>query len=136
MTILKKYFPKEWVVREYTPDYGIDLSVELFVPFDTGYITTGEHVFFQVKATEKLEMMSLSVPPRYNVERHQRFISGDFIEIQVVKYVLDTDLLVTVEKMGSAVPVVLAVIDTNTENIYCLCLNDYLEKVLIPDTPN
>ena len=49
VNILKKYFPEEWVVREYTPDYGIDLSVELFVPFDTEFITAGEHVFFQVK---------------------------------------------------------------------------------------
>jgi hypothetical protein len=28
--ILKGLLPKEWVVREYRPDYGIDLAVELF----------------------------------------------------------------------------------------------------------
>lgn len=27
--ILKQHLPKEWVVREYHPDYGIDLSIEL-----------------------------------------------------------------------------------------------------------
>ena len=27
VNLLKKYFPDSWVVREYTPDYGIDLSV-------------------------------------------------------------------------------------------------------------
>lgn len=136
VTILKEHIPKEWVVREYTPDYGIDLSIELFTPYGAGFITTGEHVFFQVKATDKLEIMNLSIPPRYNIERHPRQVSGDPVEIQVAKYVLDTDLLATVEKMGSAVPVILAVVDTNTEDIYCLCLNDYLEKVLIPNNPN
>ena len=136
VNILKKYFPEEWVVREYTPDYGIDLSVELFVPFDTEFITAGEHVFFQVKATDKLEMTNLSLSPRYNVGRGKKTVSRDSVETQVVKYVLDTDLLLTVEKMGSAVPVILAVIDTNTEDAYCLCLNDYLEKVLIPDNPD
>ena len=136
VTILKGYFPEEWVVREYTPDYGIDLSVELFVPFGSGFITAGEHVFFQVKATDKLERIKLSVPPRYNVERGKKPVSGTPVEIDVVKFVIDTDLLATVEKMGSAVPVILAVVDINTEDVYCLCLNDYLEKVLVPDDPN
>ena len=31
---------------------------------------------------------------------------------------------------------ILAVVDRSANNIYCLCLNDYLEKVLIPDEPN
>lgn len=136
VAILKEHFPKEWVVREYTPDYGIDMSVELFAPYDTGYITTGEHIFFQVKATDTLEIMNLSVSPRYNVERCQRPVTGTPVDIRVVKYVLDTDLLATVEKMGGAVPVILAVVDRSANNIYCLCLNDYLEKVLIPDEPN
>lgn len=136
VAILKEHFHKEWVVREYTPDYGIDMSVELFTPYDTGFITTGEHIFFQVKATDKLEKMNLSVPPRYNVERCQRPVTGTPVDMQVVKYVLDTDLLATVEKMGGAVPVILAVVDRSTSNIYCVCLNDYLEKVLIPDEPN
>lgn len=136
VTILKNCFPEEWVVREYSPDYGIDLSVELFVPFGSGFITAGEHVFFQVKATDKLELMRLSVPPRYNVERGKKPVSGTPVEIDIAKFVIDTDLLATVERMGSAVPVILAVVDTNTEDVYCLCLNDYLEKVLVPDDPN
>ena len=27
VNLLKKYFPDSWVVREYTPDYGIDLMM-------------------------------------------------------------------------------------------------------------
>ena len=38
--------------------------------------------------------------------------------------------------MGSAVPVLLAVVDINTENTYFICLNDYIEKVIVPDNSN
>ena len=30
--VLKRQLPAEWVPREYVPDYGIDLSVELESP--------------------------------------------------------------------------------------------------------
>lgn len=131
--VLKKHMPAEWVPREYVPDYGIDLSVELFSPAEGGYVTKGEHVFFQVKATDSIEIVPYKIYPRMNVEKEYRNVSGDPIEIEVIKFVLDTDLLFTVETMGSAVPVLLAVVDLSTENIYFVCLNDYIEKVLIPE---
>ena len=37
--VLKKHMPAEWVPREYVPDYGIGLSVELFSPAEGGYVT-------------------------------------------------------------------------------------------------
>ena len=52
VNILRGLFPQEWVIREYTPDYGIDLSIELFEKYEDNYITTGEHIYFQVKGTE------------------------------------------------------------------------------------
>ena len=124
--ILKKFFPEEWVIREYIPDYGIDLSVELFTPYDTGFITSGEHIFFQVKATERIKQARLDI--KNGSESVQK--------VDVIKFVLDTDLLFTVEKMGNAVPVILTVVDIGKEDIYFLCLNDYIEKVLIPADPN
>lgn len=131
--ILKKHLPKEWVVREYVPDYGIDLSVELFEKFEGGYITKGEHLFFQVKATDKPDKSHILIPARDNVEIEYRIMDGESVETDVIKFVLDTDLLATVEAMGSAVPVILAVADVNTEDTYFLCLNDYIEKVLVPE---
>lgn len=60
VNILKELFPDEWAVREYTPDYGIDLDVELFDDLGNDvYITKGEHVLFQVKGTEKLNKNNL-----------------------------------------------------------------------------
>lgn len=131
--VLKRHMPDGWVSREYIPDYGIDLSIELFSPVEGGYVTKGEHVFFQVKATDSIERVPFKIYPRMNVEKEYRGLSGEAIDIEVIKFVLDTDLLYTIETMGSAVPVILAVVDLVTENIYFVCLNDYIEKVLIPD---
>lgn len=69
--------PIEWVVREYTPDYGIDLSVELFEEYKENYITTGEHIYFQVKGTEDLKVGKFKVNECSNVEKmhsEKRFI--------------------------------------------------------------
>lgn len=133
VSIFKKHIPKEWVVRECTPDYGIDLSVELFEELEGGYITKGEHLFFQVKATDKPAKSHIVVPARDTAEKGYGLIEGEAVETDVIKFVLDTDLLATVEAMGSAVPVILVVADVNTEDTFFLCLNDYIEKILVPE---
>ena len=133
VNILKSYFPPSWVVREYTPDYGIDLSVELFEECDDGFITSGEHIFFQVKGSQTLCKRTLKVKPRVNVEKEHRTMDGEVKEIEVIKFVIDTALLSTVEKMGSSVPVILSVIDETSKDAYFVCLNDYIEKVIVPE---
>lgn len=66
--ILRSLFPKEWVIREYTADYGIDLDVELFEECNDGvYITKGEHVLFQVKTTNDIEVKDLEVYSKQNL---------------------------------------------------------------------
>lgn len=133
--ILKNLFPIEWVIREFTPDYGIDLAVELFEEYKNNYITTGEHVYFQVKGTEKLNKGKLKIYERMNVEKS--YMEKDFYkEIEVVKFSIDTALLGTVEKMGSAVPVLLVIVDVIDSTVYFVCLNDYIEKIVIPSNPN
>ena len=60
--ILRSLLPKEWVMREYTADYGIDLDIELFEEcHDDIYTTKGEHVLFQVKTTNHIEVKDLKV---------------------------------------------------------------------------
>ena len=75
--VLKRHFPAEWVVREYVPDYGIDLSIELFSPIEGGYVTKGEHVFFQVKGTNSIEKVPYKIHPRMNVEMEYRGLEGE-----------------------------------------------------------
>lgn len=135
VNILKDLFPEEWVVREYTPDYGIDLSVEIFEEYKSGYITTGEHIYFQVKGTEELQRGKYKVYERKNVEKTYEN-SSNYKEIEVVKFNIETSLLSTVERMGSAVPVLLTIVDIIEKNVYYVCLNDYIEKVIVPINPN
>ena len=125
--LLKSFFPELWVVREYVPDYGIDLDVELFSE-DTR-ITLGEHVLFQVKGTESLTVEQIQP---IQILPNPRGGSGEVAStIEVVKFSLDTKLIATVEKMGSAVVVLLAVVDLTNRRAYIVCLNDYIDKVLL-----
>ena len=135
VSILKNMFPSEWVTREFNPDYGIDLAIEIFEPFDTGYLATGEHIYFQVKGTENLEIKKFKVFERMNVEK-EITIKEKYEDIDVVKFQLDTAILRTIEKMGSAVPVLLIVVDIVNLSAYYVCLNDYIEKVIVPENPN
>lgn len=137
VSILKDIFPDEWAVREYSPDYGIDLDVELFEYLGDGkYRTRGEHVLFQVKGTERICKKVIKLYSRMNVEKEYKKIESDFCMMEVVQYAIDTDLLITVERMGSAVPVLLCVVDVVNRTAYCVCLNDYIEKILIPENPD
>lgn len=133
--IIRSMFPVEWVVRDYIPDYGIDLAVELFEEYKDNYITTGEHLYFQIKGTEELKKGKLKVYERSNVEK--MYTKKElYKEIEVVKFKIETALLGTVEKMGSAVPVILVVVDITNKTAYFVCLNDYIEKIIIPNNPN
>ncbi len=137
VSILKELFPDEWAVREYTPDYGIDLDVELFDDLgDEVYRTKGEHILFQVKGTEKLDKKTLKLYSQMNVGNEYKEDKSGYCTMEVVQYSVDTDLLTTIERMGSAVPVLLCVVDIENREAYCVCLNDYIEKILIPAKPD
>ena len=58
---IKKKLPKEWVVRELTPDYGIDLDVELFEKENGKIVTLGERLYIQVKGTTKLKTINKKI---------------------------------------------------------------------------
>lgn len=108
--------PFNWVVRPMNPDYGIDLDVELFDYEDNKCITLGEHVFLQVKGTRS---------PNYG-----RFTDGEK-EFDVIKFSLEVSELNLVERMGSAFPVLLVVIDLINKKAFHICLNDYIKNVLL-----
>lgn len=118
--------PPEWVVREYTPDYGIDLELELFEFKENSYMAAGEHIYVQVKGTKHPDYGT------YEILGHSNKIQ----KIDVLKFRLDTALLSTVEKMGSAVSVLLVVCDLLSDKAYFICLNDYIEKVILPERPD
>ena len=121
MYIQNNIIPVEWVVRQMNPDYGIDLDVELFDYDNDQCITLGEHLFLQVKGTKS---------PNYG---KMKVKDGN---IDVIKYQLEVDELELVEKMGSAFPVLLVIVDLNKPCAYQICLNDYIKLVLPNQNPN
>ncbi len=131
--------PSHWVLREPSPDYGLDLHIEVFELADDedGWDTLGEHFFAQVKATERPDAGTVRVYPRTNVAKglpaYDR--SAEYRDLEVVRFSLDVPELRTVEAMGAAVPVLLLVVDVLSKTVYYVCLNDYIAKVLSPENP-
>ncbi len=140
--ILNSCLPKHWTIRPYVPDYGIDLDIEMFKPVDgsdgsANYDTLGEHLFAQVKGTRSLRTKTITVPPRYNIEKRApvpkpSIPSDDALRCEVADFKIDTSELFTVQRMGAVLPVVLFLVDICQRNVYFLCLNDYIDKVILP----
>jgi hypothetical protein len=137
--IVREALPPEWVVRDYRPDYGIDLAVDLFeaVPGKPRrWIALGESFLVQVKATEEVHPSTLRLRERANVERFPLHAGGsEAHEIEVARVRLDTSLLATVQAMGAAVPVLLFLVELSTRRIYFVCLNDLIDKLILPEDP-
>jgi hypothetical protein len=139
--LLRTQLPSHWVVREYRPDYGLDFSVEVFrtLPSANGrqrlYETLGEHFFVQLKTTASpLSPKTIQLYARYNVEKRSEKLDKTWPwgSLQVVAQRLATSELVTVEKMGVGVPVLLVLAELRTGRCYFVCLNDYVDKILRP----
>ncbi len=134
--IVRDLLPDEWVVREYRPDYGIDLTIELF-----GYVdearsiaaTLGETLFVQVKSTEVVTPARLRVRARRNVELGPlRENPADTMQMEVAKLRIETSELLMVQAIGAAIPVMLFLVELSTKRIYFVCLNDLIDKVILP----
>jgi Domain of unknown function (DUF4365) len=136
MRIVRDLLPSQWVVRDYRPDYGIDLLVELFEFVDAARdvaATLGETLFVQVKSVEVAKGGSLRVYRRRNVAlgplREDRATS---VTMDVVRVRLETSALATVQAMGAAIPVLLFLVELSTGRLYFVCLNDFVDKVILP----
>lgn len=138
--VLRSILPKEWVIRDYKPDYGIDLTVELFRYLDeeeTKADTLGEMFFAQLKSQKQVDIRTITVHPRYNVEK--KALEEDRaqeLKIQALRFQIDTDELLTVQAMGAGLPILLFLIPLDSKRVFFVCLNDLIDKVLIPSEPN
>lgn len=126
LLFLQNLFPNEWVQRKMDPDYGIDIDLELFDYENNVCVTLGEHIFLQVKGTESLE--SATIEPIGKQLYTKKELSK--MQISVKKFAIDVSLLRLVERMGSALPVLLVVVDLKEGIAYYVCLNDYARNVL------
>jgi Domain of unknown function (DUF4365) len=136
LTIVRALLPREWVARDYKPDYGIDLVIELF-DAESGdpdiCVSLGELLFVQVKSVERTAPIMLQANERSNVAKGIYQPGQEYTDIECIAYSIDTALLETVICMGSAVPVMLLLVSLEDSSVYFVCLNDYVDKVLIPE---
>ena len=138
--LLREKLPKPWILREYRPDYGLDFSVEVFKTLESVdgqrpmHETLGEHFFVQLKSVDDPAIKPLDIFARGNVEkaREQLDRQDKIATIDTYRFSLETTELVTVERMGIAVPVLLVIADLATRRCSFVCLNDYVDKILIP----
>lgn len=136
--LFRSKLPPHWVVREYRPDYGIDFSVELFEDPQEGSRTftsetLGEHLLFQLKGIEECDPHNLTVYGRKNVEKNPLSPdTSDVYKIPTIRKPIETSELVTVQRMGAALPVLLVIAELKQNECYFICLNDYIDKILIP----
>ncbi|GAB3202200.1 hypothetical protein GCM10027293_27220 [Pontibacter aydingkolensis] len=137
--IIKKLTPKEWVIREFNrPDYGIDLVIELFEKVDERFSETlGEFIYVQVKSVQKVEVTRERIFNVGNVAKGAwEEDKSQYAEIEVIKYVFDTNSLFTIQSLGASVSVLLFIVDISTEDVYFISLNDYIDKIILPKNPN
>jgi len=136
--IIKDCLPKEWIIREFNhPDYGVDLVIELFESVNEKVSETlGEYLYVQVKSVQELEIKKEKIYPVGNVAKgNWKEDKSEYIEVDVVKFVLDTDSIYTVQSLGSSISFVLFVVDFKTKSVYFICLNDFIDKILLPKNP-
>jgi Domain of unknown function (DUF4365) len=138
--IVRDVLPDHWVIREYKPDYGIDLTIELFEFLEQEpdqAATLGETLFVQVKSTEVVDARRLRVHARRNVEKGPLVEHpAESVEVEVAALKLETSELLAVQAIGSAIPVLLFLVELSTRRIYFVCLNDLIEKVILPQNPD
>ena len=134
VALLRRKIPENWVLREYRPDYGLDFAVEVFEGEGSPYPQTlGEHFFIQLKSTVSAKTGALQLHKRGNVEKGSEELSDKpAMSLDTYRLNLETSELVTVERMGVGQPVLLVVADIERDKCCFVCLNDYVDKILIP----
>lgn len=131
--LVKSLMPPEWVVRKLHPDYGIDITIEVFERQANGIPTMGEFLFVQLKGTADLKRKVEPIRVRGNVEKtHDRQEGKVEFELDAIAFVIDTDTIDNARLMGPSTPLMLFVCDLNDREVYFVCLTDYYDKILEP----
>jgi hypothetical protein len=93
--------------------------------------------FVQLKSVSKTDIETVRTHPRENVAKAAlTFDRSKYLDIDVIKYDLETNELFTIETMGSGMPVVLIVATLDSNRLFFVCLNDLIDKVIVPEDPD
>lgn len=131
--ILRRAVPEAWVVRDVTPDYGVDAILEVFDRGKPRIETLGEFLFLQIKSQAHFRKIKRALCERENSEKSTSNAGEATLEIDVAAISLDRELLENARLMGSSQPLILLLIDLDTEEILFLNLADYCDKILDPE---
>lgn len=99
--ILESKLPDRWILRDIEPDYGLDKSLEIV----EGEDVTGKEILIQLKGTEKPDL-------------HEKYVSFS-LDTKNLRYYLERDT-----------PVVLIVVDINTDSCYWVFVQKYAFEIL------
>jgi len=133
--IIKSQIPRHWVIREFNrPDYGIDLVIELFEKLEDDVSETlGEFVYVQVKSVKNIKVNQETIYEVGNVAKGVWTENRkSYTNLQVIKYSFDTNSIYTIQSLGGSVSVLLFVVDIGSKEVYFICVNDYLDKIILP----
>lgn len=132
-SLVKSMLPREWVMRKLHPDYGVDVTIEVFEHQDGKIPTMGEFLFVQLKSTAKIKRKTEIIRIRGNVEKARDTESGQPVyELDTITFVVDADTIDNARLMGPSTPLMLFVCDLANTEVYFVCLTDYFDKVLEP----
>lgn len=131
--LVAQLLPEEWVIRKLHPDYGVDITVEVFERQGQQIPTMGEFLFVQLKSTTSLKRGVEPIRPRGNVEKglDPQDREADH-ELDVIRYVVDCDTIDNARLMGPSTPLMLFVCDLIEGEVYHICLTDYYDKIIEP----
>ena len=138
---VRHVLPKEWVIRHYTPDYGIDIMVEVFEALDeSGKVaeTLGEWFFAQVKCTNTTNLRHLPYVPAAMSKRH-RFPSHPQKMARTTNPSKSTSSRTRLTRtfcLQSShsewpTPILLLLVTLDTDTVYFVCLNDLVDKCIL-----
>lgn len=89
-----------------------------------------------MKSTEVVRSRTVRVYGRRNVEKGPlEEDRSEYRDIEVAQLQVEASELLTVQAMGAAIPVLLFLVELSTRKIYFVCLNDLVEKVILPENP-
>lgn len=92
---------------------------------------------FKLKSVAKTEINTVRTYGRPNVAKGRLTLDrSTFLDIDVIKYQIDTEDLFTIETMGNGMPVVLILVTLDSNRLFFICLNDLVDKVVVPEDPN
>lgn len=118
--LFRRILPDNYLLRKYPMDFGIDFDLELFEREGKYFVTQGEHILIQLKTSKRL--------------KHKKIKPIDFRHedeyIDVIVFRIELSFIKLVERMGDALPVLLVLVDLENNEIYYLCINDYIHYTM------